>query len=252
MTVRVAELWRYPIKAHGRERIDTVTLTEGQAMPWDRRWAVAHERSCFDLDRPRWQPCQEFTRAASSPRLQAISAWTDPAYRSITLSHPDKVDITINPDDHGDGCEFIQWVMPISNGGRYLPARLVRADEAFTDTSYQSISFINLASHREVERQAGSDLSPARWRGNVLVEGLGAWAEMDWPGKHIRLGTAELYIEEPIGRCRATESNPDTGKRDVDTLKALREGWGHTNCGVYGRVTKSGTMTEGDAIEVLG
>ena len=32
---RVAEIWRHPVKAHGRERIDQVTLEAGKAMPWD-------------------------------------------------------------------------------------------------------------------------------------------------------------------------------------------------------------------------
>lgn len=253
MNPRIAEIWRHPIKAHGRERIDQVTLEAGQAMPWDRVWAVAHERSCFDPARPGWNPPGDFSRGASSPRLQAITVFSDPAYRSVTLFHPDRPDLTINPDDHGDACEFIQWVMPISLGCRLLPARLVRApDEAMTDTGYQSVSIINLASHRAVERQLGRDLSPLRWRGNFLIDGPEPWDELDWVGKTVRLGAAEIEIVEPIGRCRMTEANPETGQRDADTLAALRDGFGHQNCGVYGKVVKGGFLQEGDAVEVLG
>lgn len=253
MTGRVAEIWRHPVKAHGRERVDQVALEPGKAMPWDRVWAVAHERSCFDPARPGWNPPGDFSRGASSPRLQAITVFSDPAYRSITFYHPDRPDLTINPDDHGDACEFIQWVMPISIGARLLPARLVRApNEAMTDTGYQSISFINLASHKAVAEQTGQELSALRWRGNFLVDGLEAWEEMDWVGKTIRLGEVELEIVEPIKRCRMTEANPETGERDVDTLAALREGFGHQYCGVYGRVTKGGMLLEGTEIEVMG
>ena len=250
---RIAEIWRYPIKSHGRERVDHVELKAGKAMPWDRVWAVAHERSCFDVDRPSWNPCGDFSRCASSPRLQAITAFTDPSRHSLTLSHPDLRDLTINPENYDHACEFIQWVMPISNGSRLLPARLVRApDEAMTDTSYQSISLINLASHRAVEAQLGQELSTMRWRGNLLLEGMEPWEEMNWVGKSLRIGEIELEIVEPIKRCRATEANPETGMRDADTLGALRHGFGHQHCGVYATVKQGGSLSEGAAIELAG
>ncbi|MDG2340754.1 MAG: MOSC N-terminal beta barrel domain-containing protein [Paracoccaceae bacterium] len=168
----VTEIWRHPIKSHGHERIDQVDLSEGKNFPWDRRWAVAHERSCFDVDRPRWQPCSEFSRGSKSPRLQAITCVSDPSGRSLTLSHPDCVDITIDPENELDAGKFIQWIMPVSNGSRALPARLVRAETAMTDTDYASVSLINLATHRDVEAKMGQKLNPLRWRGNFLIDGF--------------------------------------------------------------------------------
>lgn len=252
MTAGLAQIWRHPVKAHGRERIDTVTLEAGKALPWDRVWAVAHERSCFDPERPSWNPPGDFSRGCASPRLQQIECFSDPAFRTITFFHPDRPDLTINPHDHGDGCVFIQWVMPISLGARLLPSRFVRApDEAMTDTGYQSISLINLASHRAIEQQLGQPMSELRWRGNLLVDGLAPWEELDWIGRRLRLGEAEFEVVEPIGRCRMTEANPETGKRDADTLGALREGFGHTNCGVYLKVTRGGEIQEGMEFEAL-
>lgn len=248
----VAEIWRHPIKSHGRERVDHVTLSQGRAMPGDRVWAVAHERSCFDVDRPSWNPCGDFSRCAVSPRLQAITAFSHPATGKLTLSHPDRTDITIDPEDASDGGLFIQWVTPVSNGSRLLPARLVRApDEAMTDTGYQSISIINLASHRAYEAHLGHALSPMRWRGNLLIDGLEPWEEMGWVGKTLRVGAAELEVVEPSKRCRATEANPETGERDVNTLAALKSGWGHQFMGVYCTVKLSGALRQGDKIDLL-
>ena len=249
---RLAQIWRHPVKAHGRERIDMVTLEEGKALPWDRVWAIAHERSCFDVERPGWNPPGDFSRGCSSPRLQQIECYTDPRYRSITFYHPDRTPLTINPHDHGDGCEFIQWVMPISLGAKLLPSRFVRApDEAMTDTGYQSISLINLASHRALAAHLGQELSELRWRGNFLVEGLEPWEEMSWVGKTLRLGPVEFEVVEPISRCRMTEANPETGKRDAETLQGLREAFGHQDCGVYLKVTKGGEIWEGMEFEVV-
>jgi uncharacterized protein YcbX len=244
----VAEIWRHPIKSHGRERMDEVELTQGKTLPWDRRWAVAHERSCFDTDRPRWQPSGEFSIGTKSPRLQAISCVTHPDGR-LTLSHPDRADLTLTPDE--DEGAFLQWVIGISNGGRYLPARLVRAAQPMTDTDYQSVSMINLASHRAVEQQLGHTISPLRWRGNLLIEGWEPWAETDMIGRRIRMGEAELEVMEPIRRCNATMANPETGEKDANTLAALRDGFGHQDCGVYAVVLRGGSLRQGDPVEVL-
>jgi hypothetical protein len=42
MTARLAHL-PPPDQGHGREDLASVCLSAGQAMPWDRVWAVAHE-----------------------------------------------------------------------------------------------------------------------------------------------------------------------------------------------------------------
>ena len=253
MTGRIAHIWRHPIKAHGREELAYVTLEEGKCLPLDRHWAVAHERSCFDISRPRWQPCSEFSRGAKSPRLQAISTYIDDwgGKMRMTLSHPDLVDITIDPDDENDRNRFIQWVMPISNGARMLPARLVRANQPMTDTDYQSISLINLASQREVEAKLGFEISPERWRGNILIDGWEPWAEKEMAGRRLRIGESELEVVEEITRCMATTANPETGERDADTLGALKNGFGHQEMGIYAIVTRSGAIHQGDPVELL-
>ena len=184
--------------------------------------------------------------------MQAITCFTDPPTGKLTLYHPDRPDITIDASDHGDGCEFIQWVMPISLGAKLLPARLVSApDEAMTDTGYQSISLINMASHRAIEAQLGHEISRLRWRGNILVEGMEPWAEMELVGKIIRFGEAEFEVVEPIKRCAATEANPETGERDVQTVRAIHGVTGKLDCGIYLKVTKGGTIQQGNQIEVL-
>ena len=249
MTATVANIWRHPIKSHGREEIPEAFLTEGKCLPWDRVWAVAHERSCFDVERPSWQPCTEFSIGSKSPRLQAITCFVDERLGKVTLSHPDRVDLTINPDDPADANYFIQWVMPVSNGSRMLPARLVRGPQPMTDTSFRSISIINLASHAALEGEIGQSLSPNRWRGNIFIDGWKPWAERDMIGKSIRIGDAEFEIRENITRCMATTANTKTGERDADTLGALKNGFGHQEMGVYAVVTNSGHIRQGDQVE---
>ena len=248
MTGRLTHIWRHPIKAHGVEALNDVTLSAGNTLPWDRAWAVVHELS--KADGSEWVPCGNFSRGAKSPSLMALKAVLNEATGMISMSHPDLPDITFNPDTDSDA--FIEWIRPIMPSDRTPSARIVRAKErGMTDTDFPSISLNNLATNRILGEKLGADLSPLRWRGNLWFDGLEPWQEFDWVGKQLRIGGAVLDIRERITRCMATTVNPDTGIRDADTLDALQDNWGHKQFGVYGVVIKGGNIAPGDEIEVL-
>ncbi len=80
-----------------------------------------------------------------------------------------------------------------------------------TDQDQPLISLNSLASLADLSARMGRDLSIHRWRGNIWVEGWAPWAELDLIGREISVGPVRLRIEEPIGRCRATAANPETG-----------------------------------------
>lgn len=249
MTATVAHIWRHPLKSHGREELGRVTLTAGQGLPWDRRWAVAHDAA--RIQDGEWAPCVNFSRGSKAPNLMAINARLNEATAELTLSHPERPDLTFRPDLAADQARFIEWVKPISPADRALPERIYSIPvRGMTDTDYPSVSLFGLASNRALSQQMGADLSPRRWRGNFWIEGLEPYAEFDLIGQKIRLGTALLEVVEPIERCLATTTNPDTGIRDADTLAALTEAFGHRNFGVYARVLQSGIVSRHDRLEI--
>jgi hypothetical protein len=120
-----------------------------------------------------------------------------------------------------------------------------------TDTDYPSISLINLGSHHALQQKIGRTISPLRWRGNFLLDGLTEWEEFELIGKRLKLGGTEIEVRERIKRCMASTANPETGKEDADTLGALMTGFGHTDFGVYAVVVKAGNVAIGDRIEIL-
>lgn len=249
MTATVSHIWRYPIKSHGREQINSVELTAGMTMPWDRKWAVRHEASTADGSA--WEPCVNFSRGAKAPGLMAIEAQLDEPSGTVTLTHPEIGRISFNPDQSPDA--FFDWVKPIMPTDRAQSAQIIRVPgRGMTDTDFPSVSLMNMSSHRAVSERADVDLSTKRWRGNIWLDGLGPWQEFEWLDKHVQIGDAVVHVRERIGRCRATTANPGTGSIDVDLLKVLNEGWGHQDFGVYGEVIASGSVSVGDHLEVLG
>lgn len=250
--MRVATLSRYPIKSHGRERIDTVALTAGQTMPWDRVWAVTHDATKFDVTAPAWAHCRNFMIGARTPGLAGIWATLDENTRRITLRHADIGDITFCPDDGDDVARFLAWVSPLCPTDRGTPTGIVSAPgRGMTDSAFPSVSIMNTASHAAVASTLDTPIELERWRGNIFLDDAPAWAELEWLGRDIRIGTTVLRVRERIKRCTVTNTNPVTGVRDTETLNALNTHFGHQDFGVYAEVVTSGTLTVGDPAELL-
>ena len=247
MTGSVISLWRHPIKSHGRENVSAVTLSPGMTMPGDRVWAVAHNSSAADGSA--WASCVNFSRVAKAPELMAITAVLDETAGTVTLSHPRRGDLTINPET--GTAEFLAWVAPLMPENRAQSARIIRVPgRRMTDSDFPSVTLCNMASHRAVEQRLGRDLSIHRWRGNIWFDGLPLWEEFDWLGRDVQIGGAVLRIRERTDRCAATTANPETGQRDADTLGAL-ETWGHQDFSVRAEVVQGGVVRPGDAVRVL-
>ncbi len=245
MNAGVTHLWRHPIKSHGHEAVQTVTVSPGQTMPGDRVWAVAHEAS--EADGSEWVPCANFSRGSKVPQLMAISARLEG--ETVTLTHPDRPELNFDPEK--DQHAFLDWVKPLMPTDRAASARIIRVPgRGMTDSDFPSISLCNLASHRTVEQKLGQNLSIRRWRGNIWFDNLPLWEEFDWLGREVQIGEAVLCVRERITRCLATTANPETGTRDADTLGALNS-WGHQDFGVYAEIVQGGAISVGDKVHLL-
>lgn len=248
MTARVAHLVRHPIKSAGYEAVETAALVPGAAFPFDRVWAVAHAAARL-TEPPTWAPKLQFLRGWGSADLMAISCSSAPEEGRVTLSHPHLASANFCPDDPADAARLIDWLRPLWPENRPEPARVIRVPgQAMTDQDQPLISINSTTSLRDLSARMGQDLSIHRFRGNIWIEGLSPWGELNLVGQEITIGTARLRVEEPIGRCRATGANPVTGQQDADTMGALEAGYGHTDFGVFARVVDGGTVALGDEV----
>ena len=247
MGATLAHIFRHPIKAHGREALDAVTLTAGQCLPYDRHWAIAHEAARL---MPGWNPCMNFNRGAKNIALQAIGAALDEGSGDLTLTHPALAPLAVNPDTAQGQAALLAWLAPLQEAGRAAPARVVKAGRGMTDSAFPSVSVLNLASLRALSEHAGVDLGMDRWRGNLWLDGLEPWAEFDLIGRELVIGQARLRVVERIGRCRATMVDCATGKIDVNTLDLLEANYAHTDFGVYAEVVAGGDIAVGADVQV--
>lgn len=244
---RVAQLYRHPIKALGREAVSDAALSPDAPFPHDRLWAVRHADGTAEAGA--WAKCSHFTIGSKSPALMAVTARYDALTRCVSLSHPDRPRISACPDQAADQAALLDWLSPLIPPERPRPASVLSAPaQGMTDTPYPSVSILSLASLAALSEAVGKPLSPHRFRANIWIEGLAPWAEADLIGHEITLGTARLRVTEPITRCRAIMANPDSGAIDTDLLAALRDLRGAPVVGLYARVTAPGHIRIGDSL----
>jgi uncharacterized protein YcbX len=140
------------------------------------------------------------------------------------------------------------------------PLELVRCDRpgAGVDRGPGPVSLVSDASIAEFARHARIDSAEdgRRFRMLVVAGGCEPHEEDGWLGAELRIGEAIVHILGTVARCVVTTRSPDTGERDVDTLRVLKsyrgqsETTGGFDFGVFGEVVEPGRVRVGDPIEV--
>ena len=253
MTLRVHSIHRYPVKGLSAERLDSVALRAGEALPHDRRFAIAHGGGRrTDAADGRWMPKGFFLQLMSNERLAALDTAFDPASGMLTIRRNGR-QVSRGAITEPAGRAAVEQFLDAYMGRRARGgARLVESrGQPFSDARAPFVSIVNLASARDLGRVAGREVDPMRFRANVLVDGAPAWEELGWVGRVLRCGGVELRIEEVSGRCAAINVDPATGERDMALPRSMNHAYGHEDCGVYAVVARGGTLEAGAAAELL-
>jgi uncharacterized protein YcbX len=249
MTATVVDIFRYPVKGLSAEALERVELTPGEALPHDRRFAIAHGSSQFDPDAPKWLPKTNFLMLMRDEKLALLRCRFDPASSELTIERGGKPVVHAKATE-GMGRMLIgQFFASFMSGALRGSAKLVEAPgHSFSDSPEKLVSIINLASIRDLERVMRVPLHPLRFRANLYIDGLPAWQERGWVGQEIMVGAVRLAIGEAIERCAATNVDPQSAERDLNIPLALQRGFGHVTMGVYASVVSAGDITKGDGI----
>lgn len=134
------------------------------------------------------------------------------------------------------------------------PVRLARSDEPYQCYDKYPISLMSQASLEEIDRRANgpTTVDSRRFRPNILLSGCGSHEEDSWIDSVVDIGRDfRLKIVARDPRCAITTLNPDTGDRDVDTLRLIlkyRPNPKAAYFGVYGIVDRPGSISVGDVV----
>jgi len=210
----IESIWRYPIKGLTPERLKAVTLTPGRCLPHDRRFALARSGTEFDPARPEWLPKIKFVMLMREERLAALHSRFDEGSERLVIEHEGSVVFEARLDEPESRAALGRFI------GTFLGLdprpRLVEAvGHSFADaqrkpnaTTGQYVSLINLASLAALEAAMEATLDPLRFRANLYLKDVPAWAEMDWIESMIAIGKARLRCRRAHHALRRNRSQP--------------------------------------------
>jgi uncharacterized protein YcbX len=211
--MRVAELWRYPVKSLGGERLDRAEVS-ANGIAGDR---VVHVRNARG----------RVVTARTHPHLLALHAtlgadgeplidgrpWTSPE-SAAAVQDAAGAGATLAPHDGPERFD----VLPL----------LVATDGAI----------------------AALGVDGRRLRPNLVIAGVPGLLERRWPGRRLRIGEVVIALEKLRGRCVMTTYDPDTQAQDLSVLQRIVDDFaGHM--ALDSAVLAGGTVAIGDPVELL-
>jgi uncharacterized protein YcbX len=212
--VKVAELWRYPVKSLRGERLDAVEVApdgltgDRLVQVWEGdRIVTSRTKPALLALRGTWDP------ASGEPRIDGLP-WNAPqAAEAVRRAAGPRARL-----ERFDAAELRFDVLPL----------LVATDGAIA--------------------ALGED--GRRLRPNVVVGEVPGLAERTWPGRRLRLGEVVLEVAKLRDRCVMTTYHPDTQVQDPGVLRRIVqqfEGKIALDCSVLRR----GRVAVGDPVELL-
>lgn len=251
--MRIEHLYRYPVKGLTAEALEAIAVAAGEALPWDRAFALAQGDAPFDPANPGWIHKTNFMCLMANAQIAALVSQFDPATGVLTLRAPDGRVLAENARDAQGRIRIATWLTAyLGDDARGTPAFHHIPGYVFGDQKKKVVSLINLASLADYEARQGASKHRLRFRANVYFSGAPAWQEHEWIDRELLVGTARLRVFKRTVRCPATEVNPLTAARDANPVRELHALYGHSDLGVHAEVIEGGRMALGDALEVVG
>ena len=250
--MRVAELWRYPVKSLGGERLSTLKLV-ADGVEGDRAWGIL-DRSDGRILTGRRAPALLFAVARlgsdGRPRIElpdgrelvgpgpatdeALSAWLGKPVTLVDAAHADASRAEFFADATDDGSRAIEWTMP---KGRFVDLAPVLV---LTTAGLRGCASAYGAGSWDVRR----------FRPNVLVEASGeGWIEDEWIGRTLHVGSARLAPRDRCVRCTMVNRAQPGLARDVEIYRTLSRIHGG-DAGAWSQVAEQGMVSLGDVISV--
>lgn len=249
----ISAIYRYPLKGFSPQPMQTAAIRPEETLALDRAYAVENGSRDFDVIKPKFLPKAKFLQLMTHEQLAALQTQFDEATGNLRILRDGK-QVAAGNLALPVGRQLIEQFLSayLGSAARGAPRIVACPQHHFADVPDNFISLVNLASIREIERVIGRPLDPLRFRANIYVDGWEPWAERSLIGATLRAGAdVGFHVAEPIGRCAATNVDPQTGARDVQIPRTLNEVFGHDECGIYLTASEPGTITTGDNISLV-
>ena len=207
----VAELWRYPVKSLGGERLPRAVIGR-DGIAGDRVVHVENGRGRVLTSRTHpMLLALHATLGKDGEPLVDGEPWTSEEARTAVRLAAAEEDATLAAHQGRDGFD----VLPL----------LIATDGAI----------------------AALGVDHRRLRPNIVIAGVEGLAERAWPGRRLRIGDTVIAVAKLRGRCVMTTYDPDTQEQDLSVLQRIVTDFGG-RMALDCDVVEGGVISVGDPV----
>jgi uncharacterized protein YcbX len=247
-----------PIKSLSFTNIESCEIKKDLGILGDRKFAFSRiidkSKALLIEKDPNKRKLENFLSLKNSPVLNKYNfTYTS---NKLTLTFGGKELISIVDDNLEQRSKLINKLIDLE-GSLMKPIFLLQNSEfPFYDTShsnkiFNSISLINLKSIQDFEKKINKKVELQRFRGNLYIDGIGAWEERKWIGKTIKINGTFFKVEKNIPRCIAINLKPKTDDDDgLNLLMSLKKNYSHFDMGIYLRALNDGKIKVGNTLKI--
>jgi len=232
---RVAALYRYPLKGFTPEECETLTVLADGRIAGDRVLGIRFADTAAADEA--WSKKTAMVALMNTPGLARLHLRFEAEAQRLHLSFASTVlaDEVLTPEGRKRLATAVAaYVLtldehPLAGHPERLPLRVIGdgITPRYHDAEAGQVTLHGRGSlHALTAALAHAEGSERRFRSNIALEGLGAWEELRWVGRKVRIGTVTFNVVRPKVRCLATHANPQTGERDVPILTTLTQVFG--------------------------
>jgi uncharacterized protein YcbX len=212
MTLRIAGLWRYPVKSLAGEAL-TEAVVGSDGIPGDR---IVHVRGPEGVRTSR-----------RHHRLLGLRGVLGLKGSPLINGYP------------WDSAEALALVKAAAGDDAWL--------EASDEPGRFDVLPLLVATDGAVEA-FGRDVR--RLRPNILIAGVDGLNEVTWPGGELHIGDAIVRLDSLRGRCAMTIVDPDTLERDHEVLRDIGRRFGG-RLALNADTVREGTISVGDVVRLV-
>ena len=242
--MQILSITRYPIKGFAGEALQNTLVRSLKTLPGDRQHALQYVDRIPPSSKG-WRPKKYFLQSVQTNLCSEIHIeWNSDIVHFNYRGNPFKIPRTALANG-----SLPQWIASLAlELGEFT---LETLETGFTDERDAYVSLVNRSTVSAIAEATGTSDHPERYRGNLLVDGVRPFDELNWVGQTLQIGTATFEVVEPIVRCKATECDWH-GSRTEGFLDRLDQQLDTDICGLFLRAVGDGEIKITDQLRVLG
>ena len=261
MSATISSINYCPVKSVSFQTIEKCEIKKDIGITGDRIFAFAKDLDLEQVKLFEKNPAErkgkwnKVLTLKNSPALNKYNFIFKDEKLSLILK--DKEILTVDINELSERKKLSEKITELEDSFKQPISLMKNNDFPFFDTSISnkvdfvnSVSLLNIKSINDFQKKIDQKIETSIFRGNICVDGIEPWKEMEWIGKIIKINNVSFKVEKNIPRCVAINLKPKSDNINLNLLKSLKKNFDHFDMGVYLTAIEDGKIDIGSKVEL--